>query len=406
MRSRGARHGLVVLLAALGALGLAGATAATCAAGAAGVAGAAGPAVPLESAVATSAGGSWVALPMGQPSGPGNTFWQLVHAGAHSAGTSPSWSVVTPPGAADNGGLAAAVSSGPDGTVLAGVLPSGLLRFSPLSLSGDGGTSWEPQFLPGGLTARPDSLAYGGTVSGVAVALLRKGDTVVSGAGLSSWKPLASAAALRRVGTACAVTTIDAVAVLPDGTPAVATGCTRAQVGLFERAQGGWRADGGALPGALAGAVTSVVQLATDGTTKAELVWAQRGRHRWLVGLWQTGSSPWTASAPLPVPAGSDVRSTSIDAQGGFSVLIGAGRALLALGSAGPAAWTRYPVPPRGTVALAPPPPTTSTSSGAWGLDAFAVHGSTLDVYALTPAGAAWTKVQTIEVPLTYGSSA
>ena len=86
---------------------------------------------PLESAVSTSSG-SWVILPMGDLSDQDNTFWQLFHAPPGSS----HWSLVTPPGVADNGRLVAGASVG---SILVGVLPSRLLRFSPLSQSSDGG---------------------------------------------------------------------------------------------------------------------------------------------------------------------------------------------------------------------------------------------------------------------------
>src|ERR1700736_6878478 len=82
---------------------------------------------PLESAVSTSSG-SWVILPMGDLSEPDNTFWQLFRAAPGSS----HWSLVTPPGVADNGGLVAGAAAG---SILMGVLPSRLLHFSPLSRS-------------------------------------------------------------------------------------------------------------------------------------------------------------------------------------------------------------------------------------------------------------------------------
>jgi hypothetical protein len=107
---------------------------------------------PLVSAVSTSTD-SWVTLPMGDLSDPSTTFWELFHAASGSS----HWSLVTPPGVADNGGL---VQSSSAGAALVGVLPSDLLRFSPLAQSADGGGSWVPAFLPGALAPVPDALAY------------------------------------------------------------------------------------------------------------------------------------------------------------------------------------------------------------------------------------------------------
>ena len=100
---------------------------------------------PLTSAVSTSSD-SWLMLPMGELSDPNNTFWQLLHAAPGSS----QWSVVTPEGVADNGGLLVGTSGGP---TVVGFLPSQLLRYSPLAQSIDGGATWSPELLPAGLTS-------------------------------------------------------------------------------------------------------------------------------------------------------------------------------------------------------------------------------------------------------------
>jgi hypothetical protein len=38
-------------------------------------------------------------------------------------------------------------------------------------------------------------------------------------------------------------------------------------------------------------------------------------------------------------------------------------------------------------------------------IDAFTVNGGSLGVFALTPSGAKWVRVQSSEIPLAYGSS-
>ena len=176
---------------------------------------------PLESAVSTSSG-SWVILPMGHLSDQDNTFWQLLHAAPGSS----HWSLVTPPGVADNGGLAAGASGG---SILVGVLPSRLLRFSPLSQSTDGGTSWGPIFLPLWLgRPYPTPSPTREPAPGGAIAVTGGGTRALAApASLSSWSPLVSAAGLRRVSPGCGVTTLDAVAILPTGAPLVATGLPR-----------------------------------------------------------------------------------------------------------------------------------------------------------------------------------
>ena len=99
---------------------------------------------PLPASGVSTPDGSWSTVPMGQVSDQSNTFWELFH----TAPGSSRWTLVTPEGTADNGGLVAGVSGD---SIAAGVLPSALLRFSPLSSSADGGASWTPVFLPGAL---------------------------------------------------------------------------------------------------------------------------------------------------------------------------------------------------------------------------------------------------------------
>ncbi len=78
---------------------------------------------------------------------------------------------------------------------------------------------------------------------------------------------------------------------------------------------------------------------------------------------------------------------------GSVWVLLGEGRAQTIAGSGAP--WRALPDAPRGTATLAP-------ATGG-GYDAPTVSGSLLTVWRL--AGAAWAKVQVINVPIEYGSS-
>ena len=179
---------------------------------------------PLTSAVSTSSD-SWLMLPMGELSDPSNTFWQLLHAAPGSS----HWSVVTPEGVADNGGLLVGTSGG---SAVVGFLPSQLLHYSPLAQSIDGGATWSPQLLPAGLTARPDALAYS---AGGALALIVGHKVLSAPPSLSRWSLLVTASRLARSFVGCGVTAIDAVAILPTGSPLVATGCRKGVVGIFTK---------------------------------------------------------------------------------------------------------------------------------------------------------------------------
>jgi hypothetical protein len=335
---------------------------------------------------------------MGQPSDPSNTFWQVLHAAPGSS----RWSVVTPQGVADNGGLVAGASPGP---TMVGTLPTGLLRFSPVSVSANGGTSWSPVFLPGGLAARPDALAVaagptGGALAIVGTRVLRAGPT------FAPWSNLVSLPRLTRASRRCDADALEAVAAGPDGAPFVATGCRRAGVvGVFTTSARGWTQIGTTLPRRLAGWNASVLRLETSGTQTVVLVAATRGNRLALVTLRWSGTGLWETSAPLAVPAGGAVRASAVGLGGMVSVLVGAKNSLSAAESPPGGVWAALPAPPAATVALAWVTPSETTLAGL-ALDALAVAGGTgLRVYALTPAGAKWVPVQSTQVPLAYGSS-
>lgn len=351
---------------------------------------------PIAGAVETS-DASWAVLPMGQLSDPANTFWQLLHAVPGSS----RWAVVTPRGVADNGGLVAGLVTG---AALVGTLPSQLLHFSPLSLSSDGGRTWSPVFLPGGLAPRPDALAYGvGPQGGLAIV----GRTVLSARpGLSSWSPVVSLSSLQQVSPRCGASTLDAVTFgAATSTPMVATGCrSNGQVAVFEGASGSWRLTGVRLRGRLAGSSTAVLRLETSGLTTTALVDAKRGGRRALVALWLTSAGQWRVSAPLPLGQTDSVVSTATSGGGGLAVLIGSGPRRSADEISPGRGWAHLPAPPRASVDLAAVAPVTTTSA-AIAFDAFTVDGAVLNVFALTPAGNRWVATQTLQVPLAYGSS-
>ena len=122
---------------------------------------------PLATSLVT-AQGTWATAVMGGSAASRNNFWQLF---VRPAGAS-RWSLVTPPGVADNGGLVAAGGAG--GTsLLVGVRPSQHLTFSPLAMSGDAGKNWTPGLLDAALADVPGAIAVG--ASGRALALLQDG---------------------------------------------------------------------------------------------------------------------------------------------------------------------------------------------------------------------------------------
>jgi hypothetical protein len=349
---------------------------------------------PLSSATETATG-SWVVLPMGLLSEPLNTFWQVLHSGAGSS----QWSVVTPEGVADNGGVV--IGASPVSAIV-GTLPSQGLRFSPLAASDDGGTSWSPIFLPGALAARPDVLADAAGTSGGSLAIV--GATVLRArSGLTSWSPVVSLRRLGRASPRCDANVLDAVAVAPTGSPLVATGCRRGGgVAVFAPSGGSWTQAGPTLPRALRGWSSSVLRLESGGTVTTALVAARRGDRRVLVALWHQAGR-WTASVALGLPPNRPLLASSVGASGTVAVVVGSKGTPVGYDLVPGSPWTRLPALPPATSALGPL--TTGVSQGGPSLDAFTVAGTVLGVYALTPAGTAWVKIQSTQVPLAYGSS-
>jgi hypothetical protein len=351
-------------------------------------------AAPLPSGVATTSG-SWVVLPMGDLSDQTNTFWQVLHAAPGSS----HWTVATPRGVADNGGLVVGASGG---LTVVGTLPSRLLRFSPLSATANEGSTWNPVFLPGGLAVHPDALAYGeggpgGGLAVVGASVLRAGPL------LSSWSPVVTLDRLRRVSPGCGGTTIDAVAVGQAGGSFIATGCRKGgRVAVFTDEAGAWTEVGTTLLGPWADSSTSILRLQSTPSSLTALVEAGRSGRNALIGLWQN-SGGWIASLPLALSRGASVLATSVGNTGAIVALVGTRSTPTAYDLVPGGKWTRLPAPPSGTVALGP-----MTLTGALNdpsPNALAVDGTRLGVYSLTPSGTRWVKIQTTQVSLAYGSS-
>ena len=299
---------------------------------------------PLATSMTTAAGQAWAIIAMGGSAANEDLFWELITRPAGST----RWTLVTPPGVADNGGLVAAGSSGP---LTVGFEPSQDLTFSPLASTGDDGSTWGAGLLNAPLASVPDAVAADG--AGL-LALLHDGaiDQVTAGqpaAGQApavpgNWTTLAAPGAIAAspAGRRCQVTGLVAVAYTPSGTPLAAASCARAgSTGIFARVAGTWQASGPAAPG---------------------------GQPLRVIRLTQT-------------PAGDT--------------------ALLQAGTSGAAslsaAWRELPAPPRGTAALAASP------DGAY--DALVVSAATLTIDQVAAGGSAWRAEQVIKVPIQYGSS-
>jgi hypothetical protein len=341
---------------------------------------------PLSTSLVTSQG-TWAVTVMGGSAASDNNFWQLF---VRPTGAS-NWSLVTPGGVADNGGLVAASGTG-GASLLVGFRPSQGLTFSPLATSSDTGKNWVPGLLDAALANVPDAMAV--APSGQSLALLQDGgiETAATAAAATAgqWSPLTSLSALAATapGRGCGLVAVNAVTFGPNNVPMAAGSCVRRGVaGIFADTGGTWQAAGPTLPGGSGGDQVQVLGLAATAGGNAALLLAGSD----LMAAW-SAAGRWTVSAPI---AGAEsVTASGFGPGGSVWVLLGGGRAETVSGPG--SAWRALPTPPTGVATLAPGP-------SVDGYDALAVSGSRLTVWRL--AGTAWAKAQVINVPIAYGSS-
>jgi hypothetical protein len=338
---------------------------------------------PLSTSLVT-AQGTWAVAVMGGPDAD-NQFWQLFFRPA----TGGRWSLVTPQGVADNGGL---VAAGGGAYLVVGIRPSQNLAFSPLATSTDTGRNWTPGLLDAGLADTPGAIAVG--PSGRTLALLQDGTIeaapTAGAAAAGRWAPLVTLKALAASapGRGCGLEGVTAVSFGPDENPMAAGSCARpGAAGVFTDAGGTWRSAGPTLP---AGGRVRVLGLTSLPGGNMALLAVSRPGGTSLLAAWWDGTR-WTVSAPVTADG---VRALGFGPGGSAWVLPDRGRPETVAGAAG-SAWRPLPPAPRGTGTLAP------GSGGSY--DALAVAGSRLIVWRL--AGGAWAEVQQITVPVQYGSS-
>jgi hypothetical protein len=329
----------------------------------------------------TTAQGTWAIAVMGGSAASHNNFWQLFVRRANTG----RWSLATPEGVADNGGL---VAAGGNGSLVVGFRPSQELAYSPLATSTDAGLNWTPGLLDAALADTPGAIAVG--PSGRTLALLQDGTIeaapTADDAAAGRWMPLTTLKALAAStpGRSCGLEGVSAVSFGTNDSPMAAGSCTRPGVaGVFTDAGGTWRSAGLALPGR--GPVRVLGLVAIAGGNEALLAAGNS-----LFAAWWHGTR-WTVSAT--VTADGALRAAGFGPGGSAWLLLGGGRAQ-AIGGPG-SSWRALPPGPAGTKVLAP------GTGGSY--DALAVSGSRLTVWRL--AGGAWGKVQQITVPVQYGSS-
>jgi hypothetical protein len=378
-----------VAIASAGALAACGSSTSPVASAGSGEGAASGsaPALSLATSLST-AKDSWAVVPVSA----NPAYWEVLVRPTASA----TWRLVTPPGVADNGGLVAASTAS---SLTVAVRPSQALLFSPLAATADAGATWSTGGpLSGGVAASPDALAADGSNL---LALLSDGAIMASANAGSTWRTLAKQGAIAAspAGRGCGTVAVTSVTFGMTASQVVAGGSCGASgtTAIFSyQPATGWKRQ--SLP--VAG---RFVAMFADGTT---LVQAKAG----LTALWKFGwygyaplaSAPpaatWQRSAPLPVTGSmtsGELAGATATAADQTWVLLPGGRAATI---AGPGQqWLLLPPVPAAAKVLASGP------NGA--VDALAVSGATLTVWRLPHAATVWTKIQTITVPVQYGSS-
>jgi hypothetical protein len=364
------------------------------------------PSVTLASSFVTPAG-SWSIVPMGALQDPLNLFWQIFF---RAKGRS-QWALVTPPGVADNGGLAAAV--GPGDVVTIVFDPTNLLKFSPFETTSDNGRTWTVGVIPFGTPTLPDVLVPPETLSGQFTALDDGSSEVEAGTGdQPRWSDVYSESGLSRsaAGRVCGVRTLTTLAGLGSDRLVGTTCSVAGVVGIFrppsgaESSPSGWQLVGPTI-GAADGAF-DVLRLSATGGRVAALVDGRSGRggaSNNLYGVSSDGQEPgpesvWSVSAPLHLGVHTRIVSSGFGAGGALVIETeSAGGSL--------AGWSVIPGPGASWEALPPLPiETESVSVGVGGtITALSVRLSLLTVWRLQ--NGSWTKTQSTEVPIQYGSS-
>ena len=356
-------------------------------------------ATPSLATSEASATETWAVVVMGGSSAAHNNFWQLFTRSAKAA----RWTLATPPGVADNGGLAVA-DVGP-GSLVTAVRPSQDLTFTPLSASRDEGVHWsQGGLLSASLAGFPD--VFAGASGGRLIALTRRGDAQVAVHAGATWTSLASerSVAASPAGRACGLARLTAAAFSPAGVPLLAGQCTQpGRVGIFVSGGGTWRAAGPVLPPSLARRDTEVLGLAsTDGATAA-LLQAGSGAAASLVTAWSAdGGRHWRLSVPFGL-RGLAVRSAAFGVGGAIGVTLTGGAGAVAVTGPG-AAWRSLPPLPAGAAGVPAAAATLAAGPGS-GFEALIAHGQLPYRQLATVGGTGWEQVQVIKVAIPYGSS-
>ena len=215
------------------------------------------------------------------------------------------------------------------------------------------------------------------------------------------WSKLAApgAVASSAPGKSCGLSSPDAITVTPSGELLAGGACDNPGLaGIFGYSGGAWHAAGPVLPGTVAGDRIQVLRLTATPTGNVALLLAGPD----LFAAWTSdGGARWTVSPPLATGAAS-VSSAAFGSGGAVGVLLSSGKTATAAGPG--SSWQSLPAAPPDTAVLAFIP-SGARSAKASQVQALAAKGAKLTVWQLDTSSATWTSIQTITVPIQYGSS-
>ena len=282
-------------------------------------------ATPLATSVET-ADGTWSTVPMGHLRDPLNTFWQLFF----RANGSSSWSDdVKATAVATNGGILLASTGGH--SLLVGVRPSGLLKFSPLIATNDTGNSWSNGLLSKGLAGHPGALAadvigktWPWSASPATPGAHERQPHSPTGGHWRTCSPWPA----RPEDEPAPWTSLTAVS-FNSGDPVIGGRCGKpGAVGILAELAGTWQLVGPKLPSSLARAGVEVLSLQPTDNGLSVLLGVSDGASKSLIAAWTSnGDWQWTTSPVLRVGPSDRVESFGPAAGGGFFVLFSGGSA-------------------------------------------------------------------------------
>ena len=341
----------------------------------------------------TTAQGTWAIAVMGGSAASHDNFWQLFVRRANTG----RWSLVTPEGVADNGGL---VAAGGNGSLVVGFRPSQELAYSPLATSTDAGLNWTPGLLDAALADTPGAIAVGPVGAHPRAAAGRhdrggadggrRGRRAVGAAGHAHGAGGVRPGSLLRPGGH------DRRLVRPRSEPdrggkLRAAGCGR---GLHRR-----RRD------LAVGGTDAARERPGNGYGAGARPDRHPGRQRGAAGHGGQPARGLVGRDALDgIGPGDGGRRAGARVRARRKRVAAAGRRAGRDHRRGAGStWRALPPVPAGTTVLAPPGTGTLAPGTGGSYDALAVAGSRLTVWRL--ARGAWGKVQQISVPVQYGSS-